>query len=127
MMLHTLAQRCQIFYLEAVSMDEAEEEDAAEGWAALAKALHLCPGFDWIEVSRRVMLLAERRDLRTIWDALGTDIGDLCGGFWWILGVEKYEDDDSAARFQPDWNFMLELQKGHEPEEDNEKRLSELE
>ena len=47
-------------------MDEAEEEDAAEGWAALAKALHLCPGFDWIEVSRRVMLIAERRDLRTI-------------------------------------------------------------
>ena len=64
--LHTLAQRCQNVNLEEVNLEEAEEEDAAEGWAALAKALHLCPGFESVEVSRRVMLIAERRDLRTI-------------------------------------------------------------
>ena len=67
-----MTQRCQNVELEEVYMEEAEEEDAAEGWAALAKALHLCPGFERVEVSRRVMLLADRRDLRTIWDALGT-------------------------------------------------------
>ena len=103
----TLSQRCQNVDLEEVNLDEAEEEDAAEGRAALEKALHLCPGFERVLVSRRVMLLAERGDLRTIWDALETDIGHLWGGFWWILGVEEYEDDDGAVRFKPDWNYML--------------------
>ena len=64
------------------------------------------------------MLLADRRDLRTIWDALGTDIGDLWGGFWSVLGVQQYEDDDGVVGFQPDLRYRLELQKGHEPEED---------
>ena len=73
------------------------------------------------------MLLADRRDLRTIWDALGTDIGDLWGGFWQVLGVEEYEDDEGVVRFQPDLSLELELQKGHEPEEDNEERWGELE
>ena len=82
-------------------MEEVEEEDAAEGLAALAKALHLCPGFESVRVSRRVMLLADRRDLRTIWDALGT----YTGVYWWVFGVEKYQDDDGVVRFQPDFNY----------------------
>ena len=41
-----------------------------------------CPGFGSIEVSRRVMLLTDRRDLRTFWDALRIAIGDPLG---WIL------------------------------------------
>ena len=46
------------------------------------------------------MLLADRRDLRTIWDALGTDIGDLWGGFWSVLGVQEYEDDEGVVGFE---------------------------
>ena len=103
--LHTLAQRLQNVEFEEVCLEEAEEEDAAEGWAALAKALHLCPGFESVQVSRRVMLLADRRELRTIWDALGTYTGVYWGGFWWVLGVEEYQDDDGVVRFQPDFNY----------------------
>lgn len=46
------------------------------------------------------MLLADRRDLRTIWDALGTDIGDFWGGFWSVLGVQEYEDDEGVVGFE---------------------------
>ena len=71
-------------------------------WRRLRKrdGLHLCPGFGSVEVSRRIMLLADRRDLRTIWDALGTDIGDFWGGFWSVLGVQEYEDDEGVVGFE---------------------------
>ena len=93
--LHTLAQRRQNVEFEEVCLEEAEEEDAAEGWADLEKALHLCPGFESVQVSRRVMLLADRRDLRKIWDALGT----YTGVYQWVLGEEEYGDDDGFVRF----------------------------
>ena len=54
-------------------------------------------------------------------------MGDLWGGFWFVLGVEEYEDDDGVVRFHPDFNYCLELHKGHEPEEDNERYWAELE
>ena len=125
----TLAERCQNVVLEDVLMEEAEEEDAAEGWAAMAKALPLCSAFGTIEVSRRVMLLAERGDLKTIWDALGSDIGHIWWGFWNVLGSEEYEDEEGVVRFQPNLGVSLELQKaGAEAEAgENEKRWGEVE
>ena len=95
----------------------------------MAKALPLCSAFGTIEVSRRVMLLAERRDLKTIWDALGSDIGHIWWGFWNVLGSKEYEDEEGVVRLQPNLGVSLELQKaGAEAEAgENEKRWGEVE
>ena len=56
-------------------------ELGAEGWATLAEAVCLHPGFSDVCANRDEMLAADRGDLRAIWDALGGGVG---AGTWFV-------------------------------------------
>ena len=56
-------------------------ELGAEGWATLAEAVRLHPGFSDVSADRDEMLAADRGDLRAIWDVLGGGVG---AGTWFV-------------------------------------------
>ena len=76
----TLMQNCSSVNWSELIVGRGAEL-GAEGWATLAEAVRLHPGFSDVSAHRDEMLAADRGDLRAIWDVLGGGVG---AGTWFV-------------------------------------------
>ena len=128
----TLMQNCSSVNWSELIVGRGAEL-GAEGWATLAEAVRLHPGFSDVSAHRDEMLAADRGDLRAIWDALGGGVG---AGTWFVrdrdwhivsqfVTVEKEEGwaalehvlDVSYEAFR---EMVLAIDEEEEEDDDNE-------